>query len=222
MKGLNEQELQMSFILNRLYLLSEGVPVLDRQSGLMSMLNVPVCFLHLCFLLSLCFSVQASSIKEFFVCLDPSWKSMTSRTHLKEVQDFCLVNDLCFCCIVMRSKGLVQWKLIISLYYHHIWLLSFWVFKREIQVKSYAFSVTVPLTSLLCISGNDPLTDEENNHDINSVAGVLKLYFRGLENPLFPKERFNDLLACISKNTHIFIFVRYFYSEGISLLFIMA
>ncbi|KAG5830644.1 hypothetical protein ANANG_G00312850, partial [Anguilla anguilla] len=45
--------------------------------------------------------------------------------------------------------------------------------------------------------GNDPLTDEENNHDINSVAGVLKLYFRGLENPLFPKERFNDLISCI-------------------------
>ncbi|XP_068170275.1 SLIT-ROBO Rho GTPase-activating protein 1 isoform X4 [Antennarius striatus] len=45
--------------------------------------------------------------------------------------------------------------------------------------------------------GNDPLTDDENNHDINSVAGVLKLYFRGLENPLFPKERFNELLACI-------------------------
>uniref|UniRef100_A0A8C6UP08 SLIT-ROBO Rho GTPase-activating protein 1 n=1 Tax=Neogobius melanostomus TaxID=47308 RepID=A0A8C6UP08_9GOBI len=43
--------------------------------------------------------------------------------------------------------------------------------------------------------GNDPLTDEENNHDINSVAGVLKLYFRGLENPLFPKERFNELLS---------------------------
>ncbi|XP_067357464.1 SLIT-ROBO Rho GTPase-activating protein 1 isoform X9 [Channa argus] len=45
--------------------------------------------------------------------------------------------------------------------------------------------------------GNDPLMDDENNHDINSVAGVLKLYFRGLENPLFPKERFNDLLSCI-------------------------
>ncbi|XP_066580332.1 SLIT-ROBO Rho GTPase-activating protein 1 isoform X2 [Amia ocellicauda] len=44
--------------------------------------------------------------------------------------------------------------------------------------------------------GNDPLTDEDN-HDINSVAGVLKLYFRGLENPLFPKERFNDLISCI-------------------------
>ncbi|XP_028440311.1 SLIT-ROBO Rho GTPase-activating protein 1 isoform X3 [Perca flavescens] len=45
--------------------------------------------------------------------------------------------------------------------------------------------------------GNDPLADDENGHDINSVAGVLKLYFRGLENPLFPKERFNDLLSCI-------------------------
>uniref|UniRef100_A0A8C7NEH8 SLIT-ROBO Rho GTPase-activating protein 1 n=1 Tax=Oncorhynchus mykiss TaxID=8022 RepID=A0A8C7NEH8_ONCMY len=45
--------------------------------------------------------------------------------------------------------------------------------------------------------GNDPLTDDENNHDINSVAGVLKLYFRGLEKSLLPKERFNDLLSCI-------------------------
>uniref|UniRef100_A0A3Q2CHI0 SLIT-ROBO Rho GTPase activating protein 1b n=1 Tax=Cyprinodon variegatus TaxID=28743 RepID=A0A3Q2CHI0_CYPVA len=43
--------------------------------------------------------------------------------------------------------------------------------------------------------GNDPLIDEESNHDINSVAGVLKLYFRGLENPLFPKDRFNDLIS---------------------------
>ncbi|XP_043944186.1 SLIT-ROBO Rho GTPase-activating protein 1 isoform X2 [Protopterus annectens] len=45
--------------------------------------------------------------------------------------------------------------------------------------------------------GEDPLTDDENNHDINSVAGVLKMYFRGLDNPLFPKERFNDLISCV-------------------------
>ncbi|XP_053318003.1 SLIT-ROBO Rho GTPase-activating protein 1 isoform X2 [Spea bombifrons] len=45
--------------------------------------------------------------------------------------------------------------------------------------------------------GEDPLTDDQNNHDMNSVAGVLKLYFRGLENPLFPRERFNDLISCI-------------------------
>lgn len=31
------------------------------------------------------------------------------------------------------------------------------------------------------------------------MAGVLKLYFRGLENPLFPKERFNDLISCVRK-----------------------
>uniref|UniRef100_A0AAQ5YYW4 SLIT-ROBO Rho GTPase activating protein 3 n=1 Tax=Amphiprion ocellaris TaxID=80972 RepID=A0AAQ5YYW4_AMPOC len=47
--------------------------------------------------------------------------------------------------------------------------------------------------------GEDPLVDDQTDHDINSVAGVLKLYFRGLENPLFPKERFLDL---ISTTTH--------------------
>ncbi|KAK6321313.1 hypothetical protein J4Q44_G00082890 [Coregonus suidteri] len=45
--------------------------------------------------------------------------------------------------------------------------------------------------------GEDPLIEDQNEHDINSVAGVLKLYFRGLENPLFPKERFLDLISTI-------------------------
>ncbi|KAH0616642.1 hypothetical protein JD844_027916, partial [Phrynosoma platyrhinos] len=45
--------------------------------------------------------------------------------------------------------------------------------------------------------GENPLAEDQSNHDINSVAGVLKLYFRGLENPVFPKERFNDLISCI-------------------------
>ncbi|XP_064824448.1 SLIT-ROBO Rho GTPase-activating protein 3-like isoform X2 [Oncorhynchus masou masou] len=45
--------------------------------------------------------------------------------------------------------------------------------------------------------GEDPLIEDQNEHDINSVAGVLKLYFRGLENPLFPKERFLDLMSTI-------------------------
>lgn len=48
-------------------------------------------------------------------------------------------------------------------------------------------------------TGEDPLVDDQNERDINSVAGVLKLYFRGLENPLFPKERFQDLISTISK-----------------------
>ncbi|TKC51580.1 hypothetical protein EI555_012506, partial [Monodon monoceros] len=60
----------------------------------------------------------------------------------------------------------------------------------------------IPLIVESCIRfinlyGENPLADEQSNHDINSVAGVLKLYFRGLENPLFPKERFNDLISCV-------------------------
>ncbi|XP_069039442.1 SLIT-ROBO Rho GTPase-activating protein 3 isoform X2 [Lepisosteus oculatus] len=45
--------------------------------------------------------------------------------------------------------------------------------------------------------GDDPLTDSQGDHDIDSVAGVLKLYFRGLETPLFPKDKFNDLIECV-------------------------
>lgn len=56
------------------------------------------------------------------------------------------------------------------------------------------------LTHCPCfLTGEDPLVDDQNERDINSVAGVLKLYFRGLENPLFPKERFQDLISTISK-----------------------
>ncbi|XP_076003346.1 SLIT-ROBO Rho GTPase-activating protein 3 isoform X1 [Genypterus blacodes] len=50
-------------------------------------------------------------------------------------------------------------------------------------------------------AGEDPLIDDQNDHDINSVAGVLKLYFRGLENPLFPKERFLDFISTIKLET---------------------
>ncbi|XP_074537334.1 rho GTPase-activating protein 4-like [Halichoeres trimaculatus] len=40
--------------------------------------------------------------------------------------------------------------------------------------------------------GEDPLA--EQRFDLDSVAGVLKLYFRGLENPLFPIESTSELL----------------------------
>ncbi|XP_042202003.1 SLIT-ROBO Rho GTPase-activating protein 3-like [Callorhinchus milii] len=45
--------------------------------------------------------------------------------------------------------------------------------------------------------GDDPLEDEQSSRDINSVAGVLKLYFRGMKTPLFPKEKFHDLISCV-------------------------
>lgn len=47
--------------------------------------------------------------------------------------------------------------------------------------------------------GEDPLAGDQNDHDMDSIAGVLKLYFRGLEHPLFPKDIFHDLIACVSK-----------------------
>lgn len=48
-------------------------------------------------------------------------------------------------------------------------------------------------------AGEDPLADDQTDQDINSVAGVLKLYFRGLENPLFSKERFLDFISTTSE-----------------------
>jgi len=52
----------------------------------------------------------------------------------------------------------------------------------------------------LYTTGEDPLADDHNMHDIDSVAGVLKLYFRGLKNPLFPREKFSDFIACVRKS----------------------
>ncbi|KAG1949477.1 SLIT-ROBO Rho GTPase-activating protein 2 isoform X3 [Pimephales promelas] len=46
--------------------------------------------------------------------------------------------------------------------------------------------------------GEDPLAGDQNDHDMDSIAGVLKLYFRGLDNALFPKEVFHDLMSCVS------------------------
>uniref|UniRef100_A0A8C4GRD7 SLIT-ROBO Rho GTPase-activating protein 3 n=1 Tax=Dicentrarchus labrax TaxID=13489 RepID=A0A8C4GRD7_DICLA len=43
--------------------------------------------------------------------------------------------------------------------------------------------------------GDDPLSDSEC--DLDSVAGVLKLYFRGLEPPLFPYDSYSQLLECV-------------------------
>uniref|UniRef100_A0AAR2IHM7 SLIT-ROBO Rho GTPase-activating protein 3-like n=1 Tax=Pygocentrus nattereri TaxID=42514 RepID=A0AAR2IHM7_PYGNA len=43
-------------------------------------------------------------------------------------------------------------------------------------------------------SGDDPLADDVC--DMDTVACVLKLYFRGMENPLFPKDSFEQLMEC--------------------------
>lgn len=56
------------------------------------------------------------------------------------------------------------------------------------------FSLTCLLSSP---AGDDPLSDSEC--DLDSVAGVLKLYFRGLEPPLFPYDSYSQLLECVRK-----------------------
>ncbi|XP_035828526.1 SLIT-ROBO Rho GTPase-activating protein 1 [Aplysia californica] len=45
-------------------------------------------------------------------------------------------------------------------------------------------------------SGEDALADIVDASDINSVAGVLKLYFRELREPLFPLHLFDALVEC--------------------------
>ncbi|RUS79935.1 hypothetical protein EGW08_012279, partial [Elysia chlorotica] len=45
-------------------------------------------------------------------------------------------------------------------------------------------------------SGEDALADVVDASDINSVAGVLKLYFRELREPLFPLHLFDALVEC--------------------------
>lgn len=69
-------------------------------------------------------------------------------------------------------------------------------------ISNYCIFVTLTKKEGLIASvGEDPLVDDQSDHDINSVAGVLKLYFRGLEKPLFPKEHFLDLISTTSESS---------------------
>lgn len=44
--------------------------------------------------------------------------------------------------------------------------------------------------------GEDPLVNV-TGRDMNSVAGVLKLYFRELKEPLFARDMFDAFIGCI-------------------------
>jgi len=55
-------------------------------------------------------------------------------------------------------------------------------------------------TLFIFTTGKDPLPDKVDGKDINSVAGVLKLYFRELKDPLFPSHIFDDLITCSSQH----------------------
>jgi len=75
------------------------------------------------------------------------------------------------------------------------------------------------LISINFITGKDPLPDKVDGKDINSVAGVLKLYFRELKEPLFPSHIFDDLIACSGQHNFNSQYIGYF-SLDIGLLLI--
>jgi len=63
----------------------------------------------------------------------------------------------------------------------------------------YDIITCLRLSAFVCrVTGKDPLLEKLEGKDINSVAGVLKLYFRELKDPLFPFHMFDDLMACSS------------------------
>lgn len=112
-------------------------------------------------------------------CQALRWKSMTSRMPLREVR-----------LSYSRKRERFKQTFVCPVLY-------------------YLFSPT-PSSSLFSLSscpdiGEDPLAGDQNDHDMDSIAGVLKLYFRGLDHALFPKEVFHDLISCVCKSLLLFV-----------------
>lgn len=57
------------------------------------------------------------------------------------------------------------------------------------------------IVSYLKLAGEDPLRDVVDATDVNSIAGVLKLYLRELREPLFPIFLFDQLTECAKCST---------------------
>lgn len=76
---------------------------------------------------------------------------------------------------------------------------------RQIVYSAYhqvdgAFQATdVHVLGGWCVLGEDALVDVVDASDMNSIAGVLKLYFRELREPLFPLHLFDALVECTRK-----------------------
>ena len=49
--------------------------------------------------------------------------------------------------------------------------------------------------------GEDPLAEDYSIKDINSIAGVLKLYFRELPEPLFPFSLFDNFMSLVGRSS---------------------
>lgn len=115
--------------------------------------------------------------------------AMRNLLHLDPVY-LSVVVILCFCQTFLKNCSRNFNITIMWINTKETFALCYFEFRIESYDNLMQFSL---------YSGEDPLVEDHSERDINSVAGVLKLYFRGLENPLFPKERFQDLMSTISK-----------------------
>jgi hypothetical protein len=74
--------------------------------------------------------------------------------------------------------------------------LAICAFHLAVTVGLFVYFISVFSNIFL---GEDPLDGRIDGDDINSVAGLLKLYFRELKEPLFPASVFDQLVECSHK-----------------------
>lgn len=65
----------------------------------------------------------------------------------------------------------------------------------------YCFLYFDHTTVIIIFLGKDPFVEKMDSKGIDSVAGVLKLYFRELREPLFPSTLFEELASFISNRS---------------------
>ena len=55
--------------------------------------------------------------------------------------------------------------------------------------------------------GEDPLADVSDSSDINSAAGVLKLYLRELREPFFPTPYFDQFMEIARESSYTYFII---------------
>ena len=96
---------------------------------------------------------------------------------------------------VMRHKGLTNMIFFqMTIYLKSNFIYHKLGFKRKSILHVFWVIWYLQAAMMTCFPGKDPLPDKVDGKDINSVAGVLKLYFRELREPLFPTAMFDRLI----------------------------
>lgn len=71
---------------------------------------------------------------------------------------------------------------------------------RERFVSLYIYRVAAEIRGFFFfLVGRDPLAGLNHWKDINAVAGLLRVYFRELEDPLFPSSHYQEFIKASCK-----------------------